>query len=244
MLDKDYLIVHCAATPPSFNGDSRDIHRWHLQQGWRGCGYNEVITRSGERQTAERGYPTRALDDIPAHVGDCGRGWNSRSIGICLIGGVDKNGVPEMNFTPEQFASLRDAINDYVVRYPKITKDNIIGHRDLIKKTGAPYKACPSFSVQEWMLLNMGLRNPTSYDETRKSPSELPLARNPVVGPGPGLPAPKLSAQSHIVRAGETLWSIANLYGVPLRDLVALNSIANAAKLAMGAMLILSPQGK
>ena len=240
MLDKDYLIVHCAATPPSFTGDSWDINRWHIQQGWLGCGYNEVITRSGQRQTAANGYPCRPLDKIPAHVGDCGKGWNARAIGVCLIGGVDKKGVPENNFTPEQFVSLREATHDYVLQFPKITADRIMGHRDLIKRTGAPYKACPSFSVQQWLT---GL-NLDAYDPLRVSPGELPAAKNPTVGLGPGLPAPKLAAHSHVVRAGETLWSISNLYGVPLRDLVAINKIEDAAKIVAGMLLILNPQGK
>jgi N-acetylmuramoyl-L-alanine amidase len=57
-----YLIIHCSDTPNHRDIKAEDIHRWHLENGWDGIGYNMIIERS-----------------------HC-RGHNTESIGICLIG--------------------------------------------------------------------------------------------------------------------------------------------------------------
>jgi N-acetylmuramoyl-L-alanine amidase len=234
---KDHLIIHCAATPASANVDSRDIDRWHRSQGWLGCGYNEVITRSGERQNFKGGYPTRRLDEVPAHVGDCGRGWNQRSIGVCLVGGVNAKGMPENNFTDKQWRSLEDAVAEYAgEKFEKIASKNIMGHRDLIKITGAPYKACPSFSVQEW-LTGVKLED---RDDQRLDPSST-LARNKDAPDQPGLPTPQLAQAYHLIKKGDTLGSISNLHGVPLRTLVSLNKLKNPNLIVVGQLLKLHP---
>ncbi len=144
----DHLIIHCSATKAGQNITATDIDRWHRERGWWGCGYHYVITRDGRVQSAEKGDRCRPLDKAGAHVGDCGPGWNSRSIGICMAGGVGENGKAENNFTPEQFAALETLVVDTLKRFPSIT--TIGGHRDLIRKTKAPPKDCPSFEVSDW----------------------------------------------------------------------------------------------
>lgn len=148
MRDIDHIIVHCAATPPDSDIGAADIDRWHRAKGWWGNGYHYVIRRSGLIESAAAGNRCRPLERAGAHVGGCGRGWNKRSIGICMAGGVDKDNNPEDNFTPEQYESLRDLI-EYLLRIFPGCK--VMGHRDLIKLTGAAPKACPSFDVASWM---------------------------------------------------------------------------------------------
>lgn len=115
--------------------DATTIRKWHLGQGWADIGYHHVIRRDG---TVERG---RKETEVGAHVS----GWNTRSLGVCLVGGVsEKDGVtPEMNFTGEQWLSLEKLCTDIIRRHPTIRQ--VIGHRD----TGAK-KACPSFDATDW----------------------------------------------------------------------------------------------
>ena len=76
------IVVHCSATRAGQDFTATDIDRWHRQRGFRSIGYHFVIRLDG---TIEPGRDV-ALDG--AHC----TGWNHRSIGICYIGGLDRNG--------------------------------------------------------------------------------------------------------------------------------------------------------
>lgn len=128
----DYIVVHCAATPPNLDADVSDIDRWHKQKRWAGVGYHFVIKRDGTLQAG------RGIEDLGAHVS----GKNSISLGVCLIGGVNKAGKAENNFTDAQFNMLRRVLAQLEKRYPRA---KILGHRDLDNM-----KACPCFDVQKW----------------------------------------------------------------------------------------------
>lgn len=131
----DFICVHCSATANQ-NIGAADIDRWHRKQGWAAIGYHYVIRRDG---TVEEG---RDVDVVGAHVS----GFNSTSVGICMVGGVDANDHTKAknNFTPEQFASLKQLLIDLKVKYPKA---KIQGHRDFPNVK----KACPSFDVAAWL---------------------------------------------------------------------------------------------
>jgi N-acetyl-anhydromuramyl-L-alanine amidase AmpD len=129
-----FLFIHCSATRPSMNWDISDVRRSHLQRGFFDVGYHYVIKRDGEVQ---KGRP----DDQPgAHVS----GYNGKSLGICMIGGVTEKDVNkvENNFTPAQFKSLHTLVSDLHAKYPQA---KILGHGEVAKK------ACPSFDVQQWL---------------------------------------------------------------------------------------------
>jgi len=149
----DHLIIHCSATRADQNITATDIDKWHRLKGWWGCGYHYVITRDGTIQSHENGDRCRPLDRAGAHVGDCGPGWNARSIGVCLIGGIDKDGRAETNFTDAQMNSLAELVSSILDRFPTIKY--VGGHRNLIRRTGAPPKDCPSFDVRKWWMENM-----------------------------------------------------------------------------------------
>lgn len=140
----DYIAVHCAATKPSMNVGAADIDRWHRANGWACIGYHFVIRRDG---TIEEG---REVDVIGAHVA----GWNHNSVGVCMVGGATEKdvNVPENNFTPAQWASLKKLLGDLRKKYPKA---RIQGHRDF----PGVNKYCPSFSVGDW-LKKEGISNP------------------------------------------------------------------------------------
>lgn len=132
--DVRYLVVHCSATPAKSDIGAKEITRMHRERGFLTIGYHFVIRRNG---TVEKG---RDLDAIGAHV----EGWNSRSLGICLVGGLDSNMKPQDNFTDEQYASLASLLQELRVGFPKAS---ILGHRDLpnVKKD------CPCFDVRSWV---------------------------------------------------------------------------------------------
>lgn len=127
------IYVHSSATPRSMDIGVKEITKWHKDRGFRTIGYHYVIRRNG---VLEYG---RLDKETGAHV----YGDNKHSIGICMIGGIDKDGKPENNFTKVQFDTLIKLLNELQVKY----KNAIIqGHRDYAKaKT-----ACPSFDVKSW----------------------------------------------------------------------------------------------
>lgn len=131
----DFIAVHCSATRPSQNVDEHEIASWHKARGWSDIGYNIVIPRDG---TVQIGRP---LDDVGAHVA----GYNSRSLGICLVGGVAEDGkTPEDNFTDRQKTALLMTLRFCRLYAPGA---RIQGHRDFPNVA----KACPSFDVRGWL---------------------------------------------------------------------------------------------
>ena len=123
------IIIHCAATQDGAKFTAADIDRWHKQRGFDRIGYHYVIDLDG---TIE---PGRDLDCIGAHC----KGHNVNSVGICYIGGVDKNLKPKDTRTPEQKASLLLLLKFLRAKYQNA---KIYGHRDFSDK------ACPSFDAK------------------------------------------------------------------------------------------------
>lgn len=136
MTSIDFLVVHCSATNPRLDVGRREIDLWHRRRGFDCIGYHYVIRRNGD---VEKG---RADTDPGAHEPSV----NSRSLGICLVGGVntDKVPKPENNFTTDQMDALRGLLIRLKSLHPKA---EVIGHRDAPSR---PAKACPSFSVRDW----------------------------------------------------------------------------------------------
>lgn len=130
----DFIAIHCSATKPTQNVDEAEIRRWHQAKGWQDIGYNIVIPRDGTIQIG------RPLDSMGAHV----EGYNSRALGICLVGGIDESGKADDNFTPKQMAALLVALRFCRLYAPRA---HIQGHRDFpnVKKD------CPSFDVRAWL---------------------------------------------------------------------------------------------
>lgn len=125
------IVVHCSATPEGKDFRKADIDRWHRAKGWNGCGYHYVVDLDGK---IERG---RDIESIGAHAGV----YNVGSIGVCYIGGVDKDGEPKDTRTEEQKESLRWLLRMMRYLYPNV---EIVGHRDL----PGVAKACPSFDAK------------------------------------------------------------------------------------------------
>lgn len=122
------IVIHCADTPADMDIGAAEIRKWHVDgNGWRDIGYHYVIRRDGK---VELGRP---VSEPGAHVS----GHNSRSIGICLVGGK-----PRANFTRQQFAALEALVIDLTRKHPQAV---VKGHTDL-----DPSKPCPMFDAAQW----------------------------------------------------------------------------------------------
>lgn len=128
----DLIVVHCSATQPKDSFDWKSIDQMHRQRGFITIGYHFVIKTDG---TIQEGRP---LNAIGAHA----QGYNDRSVGICLIGGVDSKGKAKDNFTDEQRESLKKLLDWLWFVYPE---SNIMGHRDLPNVS----KDCPCFDLDK-----------------------------------------------------------------------------------------------
>lgn len=130
MREINEIIVHCSATPEGREVTAKDIDRWHTERGFRGIGYHYVIKLDG---TIENGRPE---NEVGAHC----LGHNKNSIGVCYVGGCDKDMKPKDTRTQQQRVSLILLLANLKKKYPNAT---VRGHNEFVNK------ACPSFSVQD-----------------------------------------------------------------------------------------------
>lgn len=134
----DFIIIHCAATRPSLDIGATEIRKWHKDKGWSDIGYHWVIRRNGKLE------PGREQDLVGAHC----MGVNSRSVGVCMVGGVKQSDgkTPEDNFTPEQYKTLLTLITKLKKQYPSA---KVVGHNQFETSRG-----CPSFDWRKWVKEN------------------------------------------------------------------------------------------
>lgn len=125
------IIVHCSATPEGKDYTLGTIRQWHLQRGFSDIGYHYVIHPDGK---VEEG---RDVNTAGAHCS----GHNSKSIGICYIGGMTAdNKKAKDTRTSEQRTMLLWLLMKMRKLYPSAS---IHGHRDFAAKD------CPSFDATE-----------------------------------------------------------------------------------------------
>ena len=147
----DAIVIHCSATRAGQDVRAADIDKWHKERGFDCIGYNFVIDLDG---TVEVGRP---LNRDGAHcntAGTSGVAYNKHSIGICYVGGLDRDGNAADTRTPEQKQALADLVYRLINEYPIV---EVIGHRDASpdkNKDGkiTPnewLKQCPCFSVRD-----------------------------------------------------------------------------------------------
>jgi len=137
------IVIHCSATKEGLDIDASVIRSWHKNKGYRDIGYHYVIKLDG---TIEKG---RSEESIGAHV----QGFNANSIGICYVGGLDKEGNPSDTRTDAQKKAMRKLYSDLKPKYPNA---KWCGHRDLSPDIDGDgtiekfewMKACPSFEVK------------------------------------------------------------------------------------------------
>ena len=125
------IIIHCSATPEGRETTVEEIDKWHRERGFKGIGYHYVIYLDGSIHKGRE--ESRQGAHCVLH--------NACSIGICYIGGCEKQGnklVPKDTRTPAQKAALIELLKDLAIRYPNAT---VHGHNEFAAK------ACPCFNV-------------------------------------------------------------------------------------------------
>lgn len=98
-----FLIIHHAAAQ---SAPPEQVHKWHIDYGWSGIGYNEYISKDGTV------YICRG-DNVGAHTGNL----NSKSYGICLEGDYDKETIMPI----PQFSALVERL-----RFNKARFENLV----------------------------------------------------------------------------------------------------------------------
>lgn len=153
----DEIIIHCSATKEGVNYSVDKIDAAHKARKFstytdekgktRYIGYHYIILLDG---TVVKCRPE-------SKIGCHASGHNTRSIGVCYIGGLDAcdtNGkMIKDTRTPQQKANLIKVIKDIKKRYGTIAK--VIGHRDTSPDLNGngiiePYefiKGCPCFDA-------------------------------------------------------------------------------------------------
>jgi N-acetylmuramoyl-L-alanine amidase len=127
----DKIIIHCSATPEGRDISTETIRSWHVKgNGWSDIGYHFVIELDGAVKNG------RALHKMGAHT----RGENAHSIGVCYVGGIDKNKNAKDTRTDAQKDSLNKLISALMLDH---SEASVHGHNEFSAK------ACPSFDVQK-----------------------------------------------------------------------------------------------
>ncbi len=132
----DQIILHYTATPEGEDFSNAQIKASHLARGFSDIGYHYVIGPKGELR------PGRSENISGAHC----TGHNTRSIGVCYVGGCPPRSVKGWDKigkdtrTPEQKAAIIKLIKELKTRYPSAT---VHGHNEFANKP------CPGFNARE-----------------------------------------------------------------------------------------------
>jgi len=148
--DIDAIVIHCSATKAGVDIKAADIEREHKKRGFKCIGYHFVIDLDG---TVETGRPLTMNGAHCEKPGSSGRPYNQHSIGICYVGGLDKDGNPADTRTPAQRKAIAELVWYLFGKYNII---EIIGHRDASPDLNGDgviskwerIKECPCFEVK------------------------------------------------------------------------------------------------
>ncbi|HEV7340879.1 MAG TPA: N-acetylmuramoyl-L-alanine amidase [Sphingopyxis sp.] len=139
------VFLHCSATREGQDIDAATIKKWHLAQGWKDIGYHFVIRIDGTIETG------RAEHVVGSHVA----GFNTGSIGVVYVGGLDAQGKPKDTRTEAQKASMARLCRALDAAYKQ---PRFMGHRDAspdkdgdgVVEKHEWLKDCPCFDVASW----------------------------------------------------------------------------------------------
>lgn len=148
-----YIVLHCTAGPQNQSLDI--IKAFWKSKGWNHYGYHHMIKPDG---TIINLVP---IEEISNGV----QGFNAHSINISYFGGVGPHGEIIDNRTDAQKAAQKQLVQKYMDMFPTAT---VLGHRDFspdknrdgIIQESEWMKACPSFSVKDWLQQEGLVKNP------------------------------------------------------------------------------------
>ena len=128
-----YIVLHCTATQPTATVKSIQQY-WKNVLHWKNPGYHFIIQDDGA-----------IINLLPIEqISNGVAGYNSNSIHISYIGGVDPLGHAKDTRTANQIHSQITLLKKLKVLYPDA---EIKGHRDFPNV----HKECPSFDVKTWL---------------------------------------------------------------------------------------------
>lgn len=123
--------MHCTATPQTTTVESIKQY-WKTQLGWKMPGYHFIVKADGQ-----------VVNLLPIEqVSNGVKGFNSVTINVCYIGGIDNNKKPTDNRTPQQKQSLLKILKELKQKFPKAI---IQGHSQFPNVN----KACPCFDAKK-----------------------------------------------------------------------------------------------
>lgn len=140
---KMVILHHAAANHCSID----DIHKWHLENGWAGCGYHYLVRKDGNIYT---GRPEAA---IGAHCIN----YNDKSIGICTEGNFENEAMEQV-----QYNSLVELT---IMLLRKYGINKICGHGEL-NLTDCPGKNFPLERIKEEVSVSLSSGTITAVSST------------------------------------------------------------------------------
>lgn len=124
-----YLIIHDSHTPPSILTPIQWLRHNGRVMGLLDIGYNAVIDRNGVVTE------TRPREAVGSHT----PAYNHESFGVCLIGGLDEEGVQRDTFTHAQKMSLAFLISQLRREFGDFA---VTGHSEMPRFKNRPGAAC------------------------------------------------------------------------------------------------------
>lgn len=135
LIKPQFIFIHHSLTRDSGTVSWNAIRDYHVNLlHWRDIGYHYGIEEVNERAEI---FVGRFEGETGAHV----KGHNRDSIGICLVGNHDLEGV-----TIEKWNLTLQLVKNICLRY-EIPVKNVLAHREV-----ASYKSCPGnmFDIEEF----------------------------------------------------------------------------------------------
>ena len=131
-----FIVIHHSKSPDNIVRNFDEIKKYHIEvRGFENIGYHKIIERIGDRYEIVSG---RNLWDHGAHA----LGFNTISIGICVVGDYDLYPIPLP--MAQRLIKLIKALQLTF----NIKNDKVIGHRETYGLRGlAQEKTCPGKMV-------------------------------------------------------------------------------------------------
>lgn len=124
----EYIIMHDSLTKDGQTVSWGAIRNWHINENkWVDIGYHFGIELISDKYEILMG---RIIGQVGSHC----PGYNSNSIGICLVGNFDENTVPEDQW------KLAVKLVAHLSKLMGIPKENILGHREAMPGRTCPHK--------------------------------------------------------------------------------------------------------
>lgn len=109
LTNASYIIVSSTNTSPSDSFSFESFKEQRQQEGFPDSGWHFVIDRDGGT------FADVSVDEVGTHT----LGFDSESVGVLLVGGVDAKGKPEANYTAKQLATLNILVWNILDTHPE-----------------------------------------------------------------------------------------------------------------------------